>query len=204
MTLHWAASHISACLPDHLVARFHEAYADPSLSPDAVTGLPIYNGKTGELLMSMGADKPCRVSRRKLRNLCAEGVDVQYGKMFAGARVLLDEEANGGGGGVEVEFEDGSKATGDLLVGCDGAKSRVRRALVGEEAAKLSDAGVGMFNFPYTFDEELARKVRGMNELFITSIHPETGNMFWLSSTFLQTSLPPLSFHPSSIPEPHL
>jgi hypothetical protein len=175
MTLHWGSPHISSCLPESLVARFNEAYADPSQSPDAVTGLPIYNGKTGELLMEMGADEPCRVSRKKMRNLFAEGLDVEYGKCFVSAE-MKDER-------VEVIFEDGSKATGDILVGCDGAKSRVRSVLCGEEAAKLTNVPVSMFNFPYKFDDaELAKRIREMNPLFITSIHPDHGTMFWLSS----------------------
>lgn len=110
MTLHWGASHISACLPEDLAARFNEAYADPSLPPDAVTGLPIYNGKSGELIMEMGADRPCRVSRGKMRKLCGEGIDVQYGKKFIGMREVED------GRKVEVEFEDGEKVRGELLM----------------------------------------------------------------------------------------
>jgi 2-polyprenyl-6-methoxyphenol hydroxylase-like FAD-dependent oxidoreductase len=174
MTLHWGSSHISSCLPEPLAARFNEAYADPTQSPDAVTGLPIYNGKTGELLMEMGADKPCRVSRKKMRNLFAEGLDVEYGKSFVSAELKGER--------VEVTFEDGSKATGDILVGCDGAKSRVRSVLCGEEVAQLTNVPVSMFNFPYKFEADLAKKIRDMNQLFITSIHPDHGTMFWLSS----------------------
>jgi hypothetical protein len=108
MTLHWGQSHIAACLPEYLLARFNEAYADPNQSPDATTGLPIFNGKTGELLMEMGADRPVRVSRKKMRNLFKEGLDVQFGKAFSGAEMKGEK--------VEVTFEDGSKAIGDVLV----------------------------------------------------------------------------------------
>jgi hypothetical protein len=177
MTLHWGSSHIEACLPPDLVARFNEAYADPGQSPDAVTGLPIYNGKTGEFIIEMGAEKPCRVSRRKMRNLFSEGLNVQYGKELVSAGIQED-------GKVRVEFKDETSATGDVLVGCDGAKSRVRDVIVGEEGAKLTNVPVSMFNFPAKFDGELAKKIRGMNGLFVTSIHPEHGSMFWLSSTW--------------------
>ncbi|KAL5114327.1 hypothetical protein ACEQ8H_007802 [Pleosporales sp. CAS-2024a] len=173
MTLHWGSAHIAACLPEPLVARFHEAYADPTQRPGAVSGLPIYNGKTGELIMEMAAEKPCRVSRKKMRNLFAEGLHVQYGKRFVNAEATPDR--------VVVTFDDGTTATGDVLVGCDGAKSRVRSVIVGEDAAQLTDVPVSMFNFPYQFDGALAQKIRDMNELFITSIHPDHGTMFWLS-----------------------
>ncbi|KAG9186309.1 hypothetical protein G6011_02865 [Alternaria panax] len=174
MTLHWGSSHIASCLPSELADRFHEAFADPTQDPASVTGLPIYNGKTGEFIIEMAAEKPCRVSRRKMRSLFSEGLDIQYGKKFASAAVKLD-------GKVSITFEDGSTATGDVLVGCDGAKSRVREAIVGPEAAELTNASVSMFNFPYKFDAELARRIRDMNPLFITSIHPDHGTMFWLS-----------------------
>lgn len=130
--------------------------------------------------MEMGADRPCRVSRGKMRALCGEGVEVRYGKKFLHAREVEVD----GGKRVEVEFEDGEKVLGDVVIGCDGARSRVRSVLVGEKEAELADAGVGMFNFPYQFDGVLAERIRGMNELFITSIHPDHGNMFWLSSTY--------------------
>jgi 2-polyprenyl-6-methoxyphenol hydroxylase-like FAD-dependent oxidoreductase len=175
MTLHWGQSHIAACLPDDLLARFHEAYADPNQSPDATTGLPIFNGKTGELLMEMGADRPVRVSRKKMRNLFKEGLDVQFGKAFIGAETKGEK--------VEVTFADGTKAVGDVLVGCDGAKSRVRAVLCGEEGGKLTDVPVSMFNFPYKFDGELAEKIRAINPLFMSAIHPDHGNMSWISST---------------------
>jgi 2-polyprenyl-6-methoxyphenol hydroxylase-like FAD-dependent oxidoreductase len=64
-----------------------------------------------------------------------------------------------------VTFEDGSKATGDILVGCDGAKSRVRSVLCGEEVAQLTNVPVSMFNFPYKFEADLAKKIRDMNQL---------------------------------------
>jgi 2-polyprenyl-6-methoxyphenol hydroxylase-like FAD-dependent oxidoreductase len=133
MTLHWGTSHVAACLPPHLVARFHEAYADPGQIPDAVTGLPVYNGQTGELVVNMAAEKPVRVSRRKMRGLFGEGLDVQYGKKVVSAEVIID------GNGVEkvvVKFADRTQATGDVLIGCDGAKSRVRAVICGDDEAQ--------------------------------------------------------------------
>ncbi|CAN9465768.1 unnamed protein product [Alternaria alternata] len=157
MTLHWGSSHIASCLPIELANRIHEAFADPTQDQASATGLSVFNGETGERIFEIAADKPCRVSRRKMRNLFSEGLDVR------------------------VTFEDGSTATGHVLVGCDGAKSRVREAIVGTEAAKLTNASVSMFNFPYKFDADLAKRIRDMNPLFITSIHPSHGTMFWLS-----------------------
>ncbi|KAF2788432.1 FAD/NAD(P)-binding domain-containing protein [Melanomma pulvis-pyrius CBS 109.77] len=174
MTLHWGSSHITSCLPPDIVARLPEAYADPGLSPDAVTGLPIHNGKTGELLMEMKAEKPCRVSRKKLRNLFAEGLDIQYGKE-------LDVIRETDSGKVKVLFKDGTEVEGDVVVGCDGARSRVRDEIVGEEDAKLTTVPLTMLNFTAQFESEQALFIRSWNPLFVTSVHPDTGTMFWLS-----------------------
>lgn len=181
MTLHWGSTHIASCLPDNLTARFNEAYADPSLSTDAVTGLPIYNGKTGDLLLEMGAEKPVRVSRKKMRNLFSEGIDVQYGKRVVRAYVIEDSSSHDNGR-VKVEFEDGDHAVGDLVVGTDGAKSRLREAIVGVEEAELTTIPVNLINFPYKFDAELSLRIREHNKIFINSIHPDHGTMYWLSS----------------------
>ncbi len=50
------------------------------------------------------------------------GAEVRYGKQLVDATSLP-------GGGVEARFADGTTATGDLLVGCDGMHSAVRRLI---------------------------------------------------------------------------
>jgi 2-polyprenyl-6-methoxyphenol hydroxylase-like FAD-dependent oxidoreductase len=195
MTLHWGAEFIRSCLPDDLAARFHEAYADPSLKPGAVTALPIYNGKTGDLIMEMAGDNPCRVSRSKMRNLFSEGLDVHYGKEVSAAYVI-DDSTSPDHGRVRVDFVDGGHAVGDIVVGADGAKSQLRESILGAEAAQLTSAPVSLFNFPHKFSADLALKIRKHNDLFMTSIHPDHGTMFWLSSA--PTPIPSIPVPPTN------
>lgn len=189
MTLHWGSTHINNCLPPELSARFSEAYADSSLSPDATSGLPVYNGKTGELILEMVGEKPMRVSRKKMRNLFMEGIDVQYGKSVVSCGVIEDEKDENNGR-VRVTFADGTHALGDAVVGCDGAKSVVRENIVGVEAAQLKVVPLSMFNFTQKFPAEFSKDLRSRNPLFITSIHPDHGTMFWLSSEVTLISFP--------------
>lgn len=181
MTLHWGSTHVNNCLPPELSARFSEAYADPSLSLDATTGLPVHNGKTGELILEMVGEKPMRVSRKKMRNLFMEGIDVQFGKSVETCGVI-DDEKDENKGRVRVRFADGTDAVGDVVVGCDGAKSVVRQSIVGIDAAQLTDVPMSMFNFTQKFPAEFSKDLRSRNPLFITSIHPDHGTFFWLSS----------------------
>lgn len=181
MTLHWGSTHVNKCLPPELSARFSEAYADPSLSLDATSGLPVHNGKTGELILEMAGEKPMRVSRKKMRNLFMEGIDVQYGKYAVSCRVIEDNKDEDNGR-VRVKFADGTDALGDVVVGCDGAKSVVRENIVGVEAAQVTVVPLSMFNFTQKFPAEFSKDLRSRNPLFITSIHPDHGTFFWLSS----------------------
>jgi hypothetical protein len=156
-----------------------------------VTGLPIYNGKTGDLILEMGAEKPMRVSRKKMRNLFCEGIDVQYGKQVVRAYVIEDSSSPDHGR-VKVEFKDGDHAVGDVVVGTDGAKSLLRESIVGFEDAQLTTVPVNLINFPYKFDAELSLRIRAYNKIFLNTIHPDHGTMFWLSSTFFSLACLPV------------
>ena len=79
MLLHWGAQHIFGCLPQELQGRLREIRCNEyyDATPGVDDFIPCYNGKTGELLYRVSADNPVRVSRKKMRGLFSEGVDVQ-------------------------------------------------------------------------------------------------------------------------------
>ncbi|QFG22594.1 NAD(P)/FAD-dependent oxidoreductase [Actinomadura sp. WMMB 499] len=68
------------------------------------------------------------IARRELVERLAEGVPVRYGH----AVTAVDPDR------AEITFADGSTARGDLLVGADGRRSVVRRALRGDAPAGLN------------------------------------------------------------------
>jgi 2-polyprenyl-6-methoxyphenol hydroxylase-like FAD-dependent oxidoreductase len=70
-----------------------------------------------------------RVSRRKLRSLCGEGIDVLWGKS------ICDIAWDDAGNGVTAYLTDGSTYVGSILVGADGPKSTIRGLLLGSEVA---------------------------------------------------------------------
>jgi 2-polyprenyl-6-methoxyphenol hydroxylase-like FAD-dependent oxidoreductase len=80
------------------------------------------------------------VDRATLRDVLLSGLDgtVNFGK-------ALDRYETAPGGRVTARFADGSDATGDLLIGADGAHSRVRRQLApGTGPADTGAAGIGL------------------------------------------------------------
>ncbi|HEY1941340.1 MAG TPA: NAD(P)/FAD-dependent oxidoreductase [Roseiarcus sp.] len=127
---------LETCLPGPLFEKFTRNTAQPS---EAVT---VLDHRLNRLLAiefahrardSSQAERP--VSRRTLRRVLLCGLErtVHFGKRFAGYETATD-------GGVVARFEDGSTARGDVLVGADGANSRVRALLLPE--AKRRDTGI--------------------------------------------------------------
>lgn len=97
---------------------------------------------------------------------------VKYGKHISS---ITSEDRS-----VTATFEDGTTATGTLIVGCDGANSSVRRFLVGEEAAKNTYMDVQMLNVSCHFPAETAEYLRSIHPIFKTSYHPD-GFHWWNS-----------------------
>ena len=79
MGIHWSLPLLEALLPDDLNARLKEAQNDPFLEVPLQDKIPIVNGLTGKLLKALPVPKTIRVSRRKMRAFCTQGLDVQVG-----------------------------------------------------------------------------------------------------------------------------
>ena len=91
----------------------------------------------------------------------------QHGKRLN--NILIPDE----GSRVTAVFEDGSEATGSLLVGCDGAHSKVREFLFGAEQSALQKLPLMGLCAVESLPAELARKIREINELYLLAYHPD-------------------------------
>ena len=110
------------CLPKALFDKLVASCAIPSR---AVTFLDHRLNRLLNIELGANEQNDLPVSRISLRGILLEGLDeiVCFGKKF-----IAFEEAPSGA--VTARFDDGSTATGDVLVGADGASSRVRRQLL--------------------------------------------------------------------------
>jgi FAD-dependent urate hydroxylase len=81
--------------------------------------------------------KRARLYRVLHQQAVGRGIQVEFGKRLVGAEATAD-------GGVVARFEDGTQATGDLLVGADGVHSLTRRLI---DPAAPGGRYVGLVNF---------------------------------------------------------
>jgi FAD-dependent urate hydroxylase len=79
------------------------------------TGQELPDGTTSQTM------KRADLYRALHEEALARGVRIEHGRRLVGAEDT--------GGGVRAVFTDGSEATGDLLIGCDGVHSAVRRII---------------------------------------------------------------------------
>ncbi|KAF5373069.1 hypothetical protein D9758_001504 [Tetrapyrgos nigripes] len=121
--VYWAQTPLAECLPEGIDEKYiwENAQVD-KLTPREDLVLPYYNSETGELMKNIPTPFSIRLARRKLLKILAQGVDIRYEKRLADVKVE--------GETVTAIFEDGTKEEGKLLIGCDGAHSRVRNFLL--------------------------------------------------------------------------
>ncbi len=125
--IHWSLPRLQSVLPKRIADKLPSAYTNRFYAyQQEGERLPFYDGMTGRLLYLAPCTQMRRFSRAKLRQLCMEGLDVQWGKRF---REMEMDDTNGP---VTIHFEDGDTAVADLVIGADGSNSQVRRYLFGE------------------------------------------------------------------------
>jgi 2-polyprenyl-6-methoxyphenol hydroxylase-like FAD-dependent oxidoreductase len=143
---------LQSCLPK---ANF-ECYV--AASAKVSTAVSFFDHKLRRLLIAevpnteQGDPYAARpVSRVALRQILAEGLEktVAYGKTFQSFEKTQ-------GGQIVARFEDGSSAEGDVLVGADGAASRVRRQLMPD--AKRVETGLVMLMGKLPLDASVRRE----------------------------------------------
>jgi 2-polyprenyl-6-methoxyphenol hydroxylase-like FAD-dependent oxidoreductase len=143
---------LASCLPKANYDRFVAASAKSS------TAVSFFDQNLKRLLRidlppvdrdSIESERP--VSRIALRRVLLDGIEerVAFGKIFQSFE-------DGDAGQVVARFEDGSTASGDVLVGADGAGSRVARQLLPQ--AQRIDTGVVVISGRFPLDAAARRE----------------------------------------------
>lgn len=80
-------------------------------------------------------------------------------------------------------FEDGTECQGQLIFGCDGSHSRVRRALFPEQFENYQ-IPVQMFGFTLRVTADQARPIRQLDPFFLQGTSSENNVFMYTSCKF--------------------
>ncbi|RDW88035.1 hypothetical protein BP6252_00067 [Coleophoma cylindrospora] len=164
MAVHWALPMIDELLPEDLRKRVLTTQPDPEYVVNMDDKTKFFHGVTGELLTELPSLGARRLRRRALRELCSEGIDIQYGKTLSDI-VYTDT-------GVVAQFTDGTEAQGSLIVGTDGPRSKTRALLVGEAAAEVSSSGKILCSATSSYTASQAEYLREQVPFMRPALHP--------------------------------
>ncbi|KAL1987926.1 hypothetical protein VTN96DRAFT_1910 [Rasamsonia emersonii] len=166
MGLHWGAPALMGLLSEESCARIQSVQVDASAPTAENDVVPILNAQSGEQLLAVPVQKFYRLRRSKLRALLAEGVDIRYGKK------LQDITYSEDGRTATAYFEDGTSASARLIIGADGARSTLRKLLIGPERGVVRRLPY-CATFVYAkYTAEQALYLRKWHPLYLGGINP--------------------------------
>ncbi|KAM0432843.1 hypothetical protein ACHAPT_004545 [Fusarium lateritium] len=156
MAIHWSLDRLEKIVPPEVFSQLPLISCNPAVPIESGGLYPIIQAETGNLLTGVPYEKGLRVSRSRMRALCAEGIEVHYGKN------LIDVAFNESGQGVIASFADGTVVSGSVIVGADGPRSKVREFALGSaEEAAVSRFPIFHTNMTVCYnDAEKAKYVR--------------------------------------------
>lgn len=185
--LHWALPLLKRLLPGDLSARLNETKSDPSHQNGEDETIYLYNSQTGERLKEVSGPGMLRISRRKLRALCRSDIPVIFGKTLTTVTYNKSDAA------VTAHFADGSTYSGDIVIGADGPRSKVRELLLGVEESRTTPLSVVQNSAIVCYDDaEKAKHVRSASPTFAVGYHPDR-MLHYISSKSPLPRLPSLT-----------
>ncbi|KAK5164743.1 uncharacterized protein LTR77_009406 [Saxophila tyrrhenica] len=172
MAYFWSADYLPYLLPQELVDRLPEVQVDPFYKAQPVESMTVTNGLDGSAIKVVPSPGGRRVGRKATRRLMAEGIDIKFNHRLKSISYPTAST-------VEVSFENGTKASGNVLIGADGGGSRVRRSLLGS-LAEPKPLPIYMVNFNARYrNPDHAVFIRSNLRHFVDhGVHPK--GMFFL------------------------
>ena len=158
MGFHWGTPFLKALIPESSFSQLQTVQTDPHTPTKPIDTFKFLNGATGDLIVSHQMPDFHRLRRSKLRALLIKDLDVRWNKRIQSIIYSADGQS------VTAIFEDGEQVTGRLIIGVDGARSTVRKLLLGPEHGECK-------RLPYTATFVQSKHTREQ-ALFLRSFHP--------------------------------
>ncbi|KAH6662379.1 hypothetical protein B0J14DRAFT_685832 [Halenospora varia] len=188
--IYWAQSRLDECLTDDLKPLVKTVQTDPSYVASEHSIMPVFNGATGELLKNLPAPWSLRLKRKKWLEMISKDVDIEvsYSLQYDRGSSLTCitqwskkvRSIKTGDGSVTVTFEDETKETGNLLVGCEGAHSPTREFLVGQDKAELTPSPCVASVTITKLSRQASIDLRDLHPRYTITFHPN-GTFTWMS-----------------------
>ncbi|RDW77439.1 hypothetical protein BP6252_05492 [Coleophoma cylindrospora] len=173
ITIHWALAALKHCLPAELFDKLASIQVDPEVGRNDTGQFLFLNLEDAVPVFQIPPSKRLRINREKFRKLLLEGIDVQWNKSIAGFQATQDH--------VQVTFADSSEAHGKLLIGADGATSRLRRLMCPETGA-LNQLPIRFLGGTVKLSPADIAPLRSLDPLLFQGCHPATGTFMWFST----------------------
>lgn len=167
MGLHWGAPALRSLMTEDMWARIQSVQVDPSQPTARKDGLNFMNAQSGETMAVIPVQNFYRLRRRKLWGLLVEDLDICYGKTLCAISYSSDGER------ATASFDDGSSISANLIVGTDGARSTLRRLVLGPKSGAIRRLPFSATFVQARFPAGKARFLRTFHPLYIAGINPE-------------------------------
>lgn len=180
ITIHWALPYLRQLLSPETFSLLDDCQVDPEVGRNDTGNFLFINLETLEAKFKIPPNERRRVSREKMRNVLLDGVKehVQWRKRLVDIQTSAD--------GVTATFEDGTQASGSLVVGAEGSNSRVRKHLR-PDAYRNTQLPVRFLGSAVDMTPSEVKPLRDLDPLLFQGCHPTTGTFLWVS--MLETPL---------------
>lgn len=177
LTIHWALAIFKMLLPESVLTRLPDAYIDPEAVARGEKGSFIfYDALTAKPLFIVPPSERLRLRRESLRSILMPDIDILWSKSFSYAAWTDSGE-------VIAHFEDGTTSLpGSILVGCDGAHSRVRKFLKGDASA-CKQLPIRCLGATVAFPTSVAKAMRDLDPYFMQVLRYEE-QLYMLTLSF--------------------
>jgi 2-polyprenyl-6-methoxyphenol hydroxylase-like FAD-dependent oxidoreductase len=161
LTIHWALEIFKYLVPASIIERLPEAFVDPDAVKSGEKGnFLFYDLRKGNALWKVPPSERLRLRRNAFRELLLEGIDVHWGKQIT----RIDTT---GSDHIKAHFADGTfSPSGSLLVGCDGARSQVRKLLM-PNSFQNYQLPVRLLGVSVVFTAAAAKPLRDLDPYFM-------------------------------------
>ena len=161
LTIHWALAIFKHLIPQSVLDRLPDAMVDPdAVSRGEKGSFVFYDARTGDALFKVPPSERLRLRRETLREILMPDVEINWSKSFSHVSKLDS-------GQVIAHFEDGSTSVpGSIVLGCDGAHSKVRKMLKGD-AARCTQLLLRCLGATVVFSTAVAKGMRDLDPYFM-------------------------------------